>query len=152
MKVYLFFLLFLSISCIQSKQKTEKEENYPAKKEITLKIKEEVKKPLYLDNKNAIPFLYEYGKNNPENKIRIITKYGNIDILLYENTKYNRANFIYLTKINYFENRYKNQKEYLEDSQLLNGILIMMSGRRYLTNGYSIIMYIFNSTNVDKDC
>lgn len=103
-KVYLFFLLFLSISCIQSKQKTEKEENYPAKKEITLKIKEEIKKPLYLDNKNAIPFLYEYGKNNLENKIRIITKYGNIDILLYENTKYHRANFIYLTKINYFEN------------------------------------------------
>ena len=62
-KVYLFFLLFLSISCIQSKQKTEKAGNYPAKKEITLKIKEEIKKPLYLDNKNAIPFLYEYGKN-----------------------------------------------------------------------------------------
>ena len=103
-KVYLFFLLFLSISCIQSKQKTEKAGNYPAKKEITLKIKEEIKKPLYLDNKNAIPFLYEYGKNNPENKIRIITKYGNIDILLYENTRYHRANFIYLTKINYFEN------------------------------------------------
>ena len=44
------------------------------------------------------------SKNNPENKIRIITKYGNIDILLYENTEYHRANFIYLTKINYFEN------------------------------------------------
>ena len=74
------------------------------KKKTLVNIKEETKKPIYLDNKNAIPFLYEYGKNNPENKVRIITKYGEIDILLYNNTEYHRANFIYLTKINYFEN------------------------------------------------
>jgi len=103
-KVFIFSLLLLCISCLQSKQKREEAENYPSKKKTLVNIKEEAKKPIYLDNKNAIPFLYEYGKNNPENKVRIITKYGEIDILLYNNTEYHRANFIYLTKINYFEN------------------------------------------------
>ena len=103
-KVFIFSLLILCISCLQSKQKREKAKNYPSEKKTLVNIKEENKKPIYLDNKSAIPFLYEYGKKNPENKVRIITKYGKIDILLYNNTEYHRANFIYLTKINYFEN------------------------------------------------
>ena len=104
MKVFALGLSLLCFSCSQSKQKTEKSEYYTSKKNTLEEVKEENNKKLYLDNNNAIPFLYEYGKKNPENKVRIITKYGNIDILLYENTEYHRANFIYLTKINYFEN------------------------------------------------
>ena len=104
MKVFALGLSLLCFSCSQSKQKIEKSEYYTSKKDTLEKVKEEHYKKLYLDNNNAIPFLYEYGKKNPENKVRIITKYGNIDILLYENTEYHRANFIYLTKINYFEN------------------------------------------------
>ena len=38
-------------------------------------------KRTYLDEKNAIPFFYDYAKKNKENKVRIITKYGNIDVL-----------------------------------------------------------------------
>ena len=38
--------------------------------------------------------------------VRIITDYGNIDIRLFDNTPYHRANFIYLTKKNYFEGEY----------------------------------------------
>ncbi len=104
MKVFALGLSLLCFSCSQSKQKIEKSEYYTSKKDTLEEVKEENYKKLYLDNNNAIPFLYEYGKKNPENKVRIITKYGNIDILLYENTEYHRANFIYLTKINYFEN------------------------------------------------
>lgn len=55
-----------------------------------------------MNDKNAIPFFYKYAKKNRENKVRIITKYGNIDILLYDNTPYHRANFVYLTKKKYF--------------------------------------------------
>ena len=40
---------------------------------------------------------------NKEDKVRIITKYGNIDIELFEKTPYHRANFIYLTKKKYFD-------------------------------------------------
>ena len=51
-----------------------------------------------------IPFLTEYGKKNPENKVRITTKYGAIEILLYRDTPLHRANFILLVKQGYFEN------------------------------------------------
>ena len=59
-----------------------------------------------LNDKNAIPFFYEYEKKNKENLVRIITDYGNIDIKLFENTPYHRANFIFLTKKNYFDGEY----------------------------------------------
>ena len=57
-----------------------------------------------LNDKNAIPFFFNYEKNNPEDKVRISTRFGNIDIKLFKNTPYHRANFIYLTKKGYFNN------------------------------------------------
>ena len=56
-----------------------------------------------LNEKTAIPFLFEYSTKNLENKVRIITEYGNIDILLFENTNIHRSNFIFLTKKKYFD-------------------------------------------------
>ncbi len=47
-------------------------------------------------------FFLEYEKQNKENKVRIITDFGDIDILLYDETKFHRANFIFLTKQDYF--------------------------------------------------
>ena len=55
-------------------------------------------------DKNVITFLNEYANENKENKIKILTKYGEIEIKLYEETKYHRANFIFLIKENYFDN------------------------------------------------
>ena len=56
-----------------------------------------------LDDKNAIPFLQQYGAKNPESKVRLKTRFGNIDIQLYENTPYHRANFVFLIKEKYFD-------------------------------------------------
>ncbi len=67
-------------------------------------VKEE--KPFILNDKNAIPFFFEYSKKNKENKVRIQTKYGEIDILLFDETPYHRSNFIYLTKKKYFDGTY----------------------------------------------
>jgi peptidyl-prolyl cis-trans isomerase A (cyclophilin A) len=65
--------------------------------------KEDLKEEeVVLDDQNAIPFFFEYEKQNPEDKVRIATRFGNIDIQLYKNTPYHRANFIYLTKKGYF--------------------------------------------------
>ena len=36
-----------------------------------------------LNDENAIPFFFEYDKNNKENKVRIETRFGNIDLLLF---------------------------------------------------------------------
>ena len=68
-----------------------------------IELKEEVKENIRLTDENVIDFLFEYEKNNKENHIRIYTPFGEIEILLYNNTPYHRSNFIYLTKKKYFE-------------------------------------------------
>ena len=68
-----------------------------------IELKEEVKENITLTDENVIDFLFEYEKNNKENHVRIYTPFGEIEILLYDNTPYHRSNFIYLTKKKYFE-------------------------------------------------
>jgi len=84
--------------------------NNSPKKIVTKKvIKKETKKekkPFLLTDKNAIPFFYEYEKNNKESVVRILTDYGNIDIKLFTNTPFHRANFIFLTKKKYFDGEF----------------------------------------------
>lgn len=68
--------------------------------------KEKPKKPERkypkLNSKNAMDFFLEYEKEHKEYKVRIITSMGNIDIELFDITKFHRANFIFLTKQGYF--------------------------------------------------
>ncbi len=56
-----------------------------------------------ITNENVVDFLTEYGKENPETKVRITTTHGEIDIELYKDTPLHRANFIYLVKQKYFD-------------------------------------------------
>jgi cyclophilin family peptidyl-prolyl cis-trans isomerase len=92
------------ISC-KDMSKKEKPISEPFKKTIIQKDKEIVKE-FKLNDENAIPFLFEYGKKNKENKVRINTGYGSIDIELFNDTPYHRANFIYLIKNKYFQGEY----------------------------------------------
>ena len=96
--------------CTHSKKtesKTEKEqkpqlkanETQIANKKKGGKLKDST---FLLNDDNAIPFFFEYEKKNPEDKVRISTRFGDIDVKLYEKTPYHRANFIYLTKKGYF--------------------------------------------------
>jgi len=48
------------------------------------------------------PFLKKYGKENLETKVRIKTRFGNIEIELFKDTPLHRANFIMLVKNEYF--------------------------------------------------
>ena len=104
MKILIIIGLLSFISCkdISNNKPTKK---IVLKKEIKIKPIEK-KKVFLLNDENVIPFFYNYEKNNQENLVRIITDYGNIDIELFENTPYHRANFIFLTKKNYFEGEY----------------------------------------------
>lgn len=56
-----------------------------------------------LTDANAMEFFLEYEKEHKEDKVRITTDFGTIDILLYDKTKFHRANFIYLTKRKYYD-------------------------------------------------
>lgn len=95
-------LIVTLIGCREKPKKKPSVVKVPEKKQLKKEASKE-EKVIYLNDKNAIPFFYEYAQNNKENRVRIITKFGNIDILLYKNTPYHRANFIYLTRKKYFD-------------------------------------------------
>ena len=103
-------ILMLNIQCSNSKKKTlkplVKEQKNEEVKNDTLKnlkkLQEKEEKTILLNDQNAIPFFFNYQKKNLEDKVRISTRFGDIDIQLYKNTPYHRANFIYLTKKGYF--------------------------------------------------
>lgn len=104
--MFFSFCLFFNCEDKQSKQKRILNKNEKVKKEISSPVKKEVSRDTtefpVLDDKTAMDFFLEYEKHNKENKVRIYTDFGDIDILLYNETKFHRANFIYLTKRNYF--------------------------------------------------
>jgi cyclophilin family peptidyl-prolyl cis-trans isomerase len=52
---------------------------------------------------NIREVLTRYGKENPENEVIIETSYGNMHILLYDETPLHRANFIKLVKEEHYE-------------------------------------------------
>lgn len=120
LNIYIISLSFFLIGCGLANEKksfSNKENNTVRVQKKTINTKstqEENKKKknkidstgsdIVLNDKNAIPFFFNYEKNNPEDKVRISTRFGNIDIKLFKNTPYHRANFIYLTKKGYFKN------------------------------------------------
>ncbi|MEN8186402.1 MAG: peptidylprolyl isomerase [Bacteroidota bacterium] len=65
--------------------------------------KVEAKEPDSINDKNTVEFLTKYGRLNPETKVLIKTRYGNIKIKLYNDTPLHRANFIFLTNVGYFD-------------------------------------------------
>ncbi|SKB81761.1 peptidylprolyl isomerase [Salegentibacter holothuriorum] len=79
---------------------------YAKKEEVVLQNKEEVDGRFPIPQEQLIPFLSQYGKENPENRVRIITSFGNIEVMLYRDTPLHRANFIMLVKKGYFDNTF----------------------------------------------
>ncbi len=55
-----------------------------------------------INHKNVRSFFTDYGKKNPETKLLLKTRLGNIHITLYKQTPLHRASFIYLIKNGYY--------------------------------------------------
>ena len=100
-----FLLTIISFyRCNQPKKENEnsvKIEKKKTKKKVVLE-KEIIKPWDSLNSQNTAVFLTEYGKQNPETNVLIKTRFGNIKIRLFEDVPMHRANFIFLTKIKYF--------------------------------------------------
>lgn len=100
-------IALLLLNC-EDKQTSKNTDITIVKDSAVTKIKNNTKKktkaqyPKLTDN-NAMEFFLDYEKENKENHVRITTDFGNIDILLYDKTKFHRANFVYLTKLKYFD-------------------------------------------------
>lgn len=111
MRVVLFLSLFLLFLNCEDKQ-SKKKNTLKTKDTITVTKKVEKQKDTVKDNTTEFPvldsptameFYLEYDKHHKENKVRITTDFGDIDILLFDETKFHRCNFIYLTKRKYFD-------------------------------------------------
>lgn len=99
-KLFFYILLLTIFSCDNKKVQIEEIQTRETKEVLN---NENSNTEFKLSEKNIMEFLLEYDKHNKENKVRIFTDYGNIDIELFYNTKFHRSNFIFLTKQNYFD-------------------------------------------------
>lgn len=106
--LYIASLMLFLWSCEDNKT-IKKTTNTVAKDSDSLKqkpLKKAIVKPTpdypVLTDENAMEFFLEYSKNHDDDKVRVTTDFGTIDIQLYDKTRFHRANFIYLTKRNYF--------------------------------------------------
>ncbi len=103
----LSMVLLILVSCSEPPKKTKNTTKKDEPKQKVVKKELLLEEPTeYLNEKTAIPFLFEYQQKHKENKVRISTAYGEIDLLLFDNTPYHRANFIYLTKLGYFNDTF----------------------------------------------
>ena len=102
-----FCLFFLILNCQVKKSepiKVNSKIQSDIKKISSQKNNTEVNDEFLISDENVMEFFLEYDKINRENKVRIYTDFGRIEIKLFEETKFHRSNFIYLTKKKYFDN------------------------------------------------
>lgn len=105
----IIILLIFGMACSSSSKKpTPKAKVTPTPKAVKPK-----KKPLLLaepsvllNEDNAIPFLFEYQKQELPRQVEISTSFGNITIELFDEAPYHKANFIYLTRLGYFNDTF----------------------------------------------
>lgn len=112
MKKICFVLIAICVlfSCEDTKSSTpdlkdsQKTETPKVAEKPKKKVKKEPKKEVKITSENVLDYMILYGKENKERKVRIVTDFGNIDLELFTETPYHRANFIMLAKRNYFNN------------------------------------------------
>lgn len=106
--ILLISFMLLLLGCKEEKPdaiKTVTTVNKAESKEEQKQVVEEIEREFpKLNSKNAMDFFLEYEKHNKENKVRMTTDFGVIEIELFNKTKFHRANFIFLTKQKYFNN------------------------------------------------
>lgn len=105
-------LIMVFLSCQDSKSAkkapsesvviTDTIQEKEAVKEIKEAPKGTTQNPLISSQYELKSFLKKYGEENPETKVRIETRFGNIEVTLFKDTPLHRANFILLVKNAYF--------------------------------------------------
>ena len=104
-----FLILGLIVSLFNCENAPSKPKTVPLKQTVdTSKIsistpKDNLSAYPVLNTKNAMNFFLHYEKEHQEDKVRIVTNLGNIDLVLFKETKFHRANFIYLATRKYYD-------------------------------------------------
>ncbi|WP_282124373.1 peptidylprolyl isomerase [Algibacter mikhailovii] len=109
MKIIISFCLLILVLSCEDKQTKKKTSNITeAAKPVTKLVKEDKngspeREFPKLNSKSAMDFFLEYDKHHKENTVRLTTDFGDIDIFLFNETRFHRSNFIWLTKQKYFD-------------------------------------------------
>ena len=101
------FLLLFNCEDKQSRQKStpiQTDSTEVKKEEVNDTVMEPEREYPRLTDENAMTFFQDYDKEHKEDKVRITTDFGTIDIQLFPETLYHRSNFIFLAKQHYFDN------------------------------------------------
>ncbi|CAI8355689.1 MAG: Peptidyl-prolyl cis-trans isomerase B [Flavobacteriaceae bacterium] len=104
--IYITIIITLIYSC---NKKDEVNIDTISQNNIAIKIDKEkkeiknVKSKFKLTEKNSMDFFLEYDKIHKENIVELDTDKGKIEITLFNETKFHRSNFLYLSKQNYFK-------------------------------------------------
>lgn len=113
--IYCLGLILFFANCEDNKNKAVNERKASSKTEIDSskvisqeqqKFEEKPKDTIKITDENVVEFLTAYGKENPEDKVAIHTRFGDIEIQLFKDTPLHRANFIYLVKHHYFDDTF----------------------------------------------
>ncbi len=113
--IFILLATVLFISCQDNKTKSHETENQKEENQTENKIKTEKEAENFseesteikkIKQEELIPFLEEYGKENPQTKALIKTEFGEIELQLFEDTPLHRANFIYMANLGYFNTTY----------------------------------------------
>ena len=105
----LILLLFFGMSCSDTKKNTILPQQNAVVKKKKIKHQKTLLKQeptIVLNEKNAIPFLYDYQQKPLPDHVKITTSFGEIIIELSDTAPYHKANFIYLTRLGYFNNTF----------------------------------------------
>jgi len=100
-------LLFLAACKGEPKQLETTEQSTTVQKDTLLEqmtVVQEEEEPFLLSEENAIDFFFNYSKTLKDDKVKITTSQGSFTVQLYDNVPYHKANFIYLTTKDYFDN------------------------------------------------
>lgn len=103
---YITIIVFFLGACKETPKEKPTIEEQDASQVIdsVVSIVEVVEEEFVLTEENAIDFFFNYQKTLTEDKVKITTNLGSFTVQLYDNVPYHKANFIYLTKKEYFNN------------------------------------------------
>lgn len=106
----LILTLFIIVGCFSTQKKEATKQINTPKKTLVKKVKKKTlllhEPSVFLDEKNAIPFLFEYQKKELPDQVKISTPFGEIIVQLLDEAPYHKANFIYLTRLGYFNDTF----------------------------------------------
>jgi len=87
----------------QVKSVVQKETEKDSVEIDSTQIKEKIEAEAFvLTEENAIDFFFDYQKDLKVDKVKITTRLGSFTVQLFDNVPYHKANFIYLTRKQYF--------------------------------------------------